>query len=270
MSDAKKASPFIAVFAIALTAFAFSPDMLSPIGDGQARAANEKSNNNGKSGSNRGNGGRSASKGSSSRGLGSSSRSNGSASDGSPKRAPVTDFVRNTLEPGQNPGDLHSMIGSGHSFFNANENAINNAAYSSRLKRFERYLQADADATRALVNTGGIVPTDDELDEAQRYLLAQEHLDAHAVIASAETSVVEEADLIEAQTIIANSVFADEAEAQAAIDGYSLAYDPNAIIQSYQAAADGYAAFEEADNQPYDEDRRTIIDDLAAYLGISF
>ena len=77
--------------------------------------------------------------------------------------SPVTAYVMETVEgTDMTPGEIHSLLGAGHSYFNSNEQAKSHAADESRIKRVERYLQANADAQAALEANGGVLPTDQE------------------------------------------------------------------------------------------------------------
>lgn len=298
MRNSMKGGVAVAVLAIAFSADAFLPDTVPPIVAGQAFAASVNSNGNGSSGDN-GNGGRSADARSDS---GNASSSGGPASSqgkgrgllrllaiggGKPSSAdstaptgvatgaplqllpsqpdgaatetafsgppdpkpvsPVTAYVMETVEDtGQAPGEIHRLLGAGHSYFNSNEQAKLNAAPNSRIKRVERYLVANAAAQTA----GGVASTVANYAEAQAYLDAVAVLEAEAAVPGAYTTD----QIVEAQVIIAGSVFGTAAEAQA-------------VVVTYETLV---ALFEEADNQPYDADRRAVYDGLAAYLGPAF
>jgi hypothetical protein len=58
------------------------------------------------------------------------------------------------------------------------------------------------------------------------------------------------------------------AAAQAIVDSFSGLTPAMAemIVAAFEAEATAIAAFEEADNRPYDEDRRAVYDDIALYL----
>ena len=298
-----KSSVAVAVLVIAFSGGAFLQAAMPPIFTGQAFAASANSKGSGKSDSNNGDGGRSADAGSgsanesssggpaSSQGQGASggpasgqgqgggllrllaTGSTGPSATGAPSQlhpsqpqggtgaavvtatigppdpkpvAPVTAYVMETAAAtGQKPGEIHRLLGAGHSYFNSDEQAKLNAAYDSRIKRVERYLQADAAAQAALTANGGVLPTE------QEYLDAVAYLDALAVLAD-PTSTQEEIDA--ANLIIAGSTL-DAATAQLVVD-------------AHEAEATAIAAFEEADNQPYEEARRAVYDDLAVYLGL--
>ena len=299
MRNSIKGSVAVAVLTIAFSADAFLPDTIPLIFAGQAFAAN--ANSNGKSNNGNGNGGRSAdarsgSSNASSSGGPASSQGNGggllrllatgsarpSSTDstapagtavGAPLQllpsqatgaapatalvgppdpkpvAPVTAYVMETAAAtGQKPGEIHRLLGAGHSYFNSNEQAKLNASANSRIKRVERYLQANAAAQAALTANGGISPSGPEYADVLAYL------DAVAVLAD-PISTVEQ--ITAANATIASFPLLDPATAQLVVD-------------AYEAEATAIAAFDEADNQPYDEARRTVYDDLAVYLGLSF
>lgn len=296
-----RSSVAVAVLAIAFSGGAFLQDAMPPIFTSQAFAANANSKGNGKSDSNNGNGGRSADAGSgsaneSSSGGPASSQGNGggllrllatgsarpSSTDSTapagvaagaplqllPSRAngaapaialvgppdpkpvaPVTAYVMETAEAtGQKPGEIHRLLGAGHSYFNSNEQAKLHAAYDSRIKRVERYLLADWAAQEALATNGGVLPSE------QDYLDAQAYLDAVAVLANPASTAEQ---IAAANATIAGFPLLDPATAQLVVDGY-------------EAEATAIAAFEEADNQPYDDARRDVYDDIALYLGLTF
>ena len=179
------------------------------------------------------------------------------------------------------PGEYHRLLGAGHSYFNSSDMAKANAADDSRPKRVERYLQANAVAQTALAAVGGVVPTDAAYAGAQAYLEAANVIanstvaspaDAQAIVAAYEADpqlpgpsglVPTDAEYAEAQAYLA---------AQGVIDGSTIASaaDAQAIIDAYEAEAAAVGAFEEADNQPYDPERRAAYDSLAAYMGIAF
>ena len=275
MRNSVKGSVAVAVLAIAFSADALLPDTMPPVFAGQAFAANANSDGNGRSGENDDRG-RSADAGSRSGDASSSGGpasgqgngdgllrllANGSAAPdgvatGAPLQllpsqandgtgAPVTAYVMETVGPGQEAGEIHSLLGAGHSYFNSNEQAKLHAADESRIKRVERYLQANADLQAALTANDGVIPSDEEYGDALAYL------GALAVIEDPDSYTEEE--VAAAQAIVDSFDFADAAAAQA-------------IIDAYEAAETTVAAFEEADNQPYDEARRAVYDALAAYL----
>jgi hypothetical protein len=275
-----KGSVAIAVLAIAFSAGAFLPDTMPSIFAGQALAASENASGNGNSGENTGNGGRSADAGSgdtSSSGGPTSGQGNGggllrllatgsaqpsstggtapaAVATGAPVQllslhanggigSPVTAYVKEIVATtGQPPGEIHRLLGAGHSYFNSNEQAKANAAYDSRIKRVERYLQANAAAQAALAANGGVPPTLGEYADAVAYLGA---LDVIADL----TSTVEE--IAAAQAIVDSFPGLTPASAQV-------------IVAAFEAEATAIAAFEEADNQPYNEERRAVYDALAA------
>jgi hypothetical protein len=105
-----------------------------------------------------------------------------------------------------------------------------NAADESRIKRVERYLAANAAALAAETENGGL-PLPGDYDLAVALLAAEE--------ATPGTYTAEEI-----------------AAAQMMVD-------------AYDAEATAIAAFEEADNQPYDPDRRAVYDALAEYMALN-
>ena len=299
----------VSIFAIAISGGAFPPDAMSPIFTSQAFAANANSNGNGRSGDdNNGDGGRSADAGSGSGGESSTSGSSTSgpasgqgqgggllrrlatgsgkpSSTGStspagvatgaslqslpsqanggigaanatayvgppdPKPvAPVTAYVMAKVAiTGQAPGEIHRLLGAGHSYFNSDEHAKLHAAFDSRLKRVERYLQANAAAQAALTANDGVLPSE------QDHLDALAYLDAVAVVADPDSTAEEVAA---ANALIASSSLTP-ATAQLVVD-------------AFEAEATAVAAFVEADNQPYDQERRDVYDDVALFLGLIF
>ena len=285
MWNSVKSSVAVADLAIAFSADAFLPDTMPPIFVGQAFGANANSEGKGRSGENDDRG-RSADAGSRS---GDASSSGGPASSqgkgggllrlltgsarplspdsaapvgvatGAPLQllppqandgtgSPVTAYVKETTEiTGQKPGEIHRLLGAGHSYFNSDDHAKQNAAYESRIKRVKRYLQANAALQATLTANGGVTPTVGEYDAAQAYLNADAVLAAELAAPGSYTPE----EIIAAQAIIDNSLLADATATQAVID-------------AYEAEAVAIAAFEEADNQPYDPVRRAVYDALAA------
>ena len=264
MRNSINGSIAVAVLAIAFSADAFLPDTM-PVFAGQAFAANANSNGNANGKSNNGDGGRSADARSRS---GDASSSGGPASGrgqggglrrlltgsarplstatagvatGAPLQllppqasggagSPVTAYVKKTVEPGQAPGEIHRLLGAGHSYFNSSEQAKLHASPNSRIKRVERYLDANAAAQTALAENGGVVP------------LEPDYLIAVAVIA--DPTAPPEAKLA----------------AQVIVDAYE-AFTAEAFTA--EAIAARVALFEEADNRPYDAERRAVYDALA-------
>jgi hypothetical protein len=149
---------------------------------------------------------------------------------------------------GQAPGEIHRLLGAGHSYFNSSEQAKLNAAYDSRINRVERYLEANAAALAALAANGGVLPSEQEYRDALAYL------EAVAVVADPDSTAEE------------------IAAAQAIIDGFPLldAATAQLVVDAFEAEAAAVAAFVEADNQPYDQERRDVYDDVALYLGLIF
>ena len=94
------------------------------------------------------------------------------------------------------------------------------------------------------------------IQRVERYL--QSNADAQAAL-TANGGIPSEDEYLNALAVLIDPASFTEEEVAAA----RLAFD------AFEAAKAVVAAFEEADNRPYDELRRAVFDDIAAYLGLA-